>query len=44
VALSMVEVEYIAYFLSISKVMWLQKLLTGLFDLKLEATCILCDH
>jgi hypothetical protein len=23
---------------------WLQKLITGLFDLELEATCILCDN
>jgi hypothetical protein len=27
-----------------SEVVWLRKLLVGLFDLKLEATCIWCDN
>jgi hypothetical protein len=44
VALSTAEVEYIATCLASSEAVWLQKLLAGLFDLELEATCIWCDN
>jgi hypothetical protein len=44
VALSMAEVEYIAACSASSEAVWLQKLLAGLFDLELEATCIWCDN
>ena len=38
------EEEYIAMCLACSKDLWLQKLLLGLFDLELDATCIYCDN
>jgi hypothetical protein len=44
VALSMVEAEYIAACSTSSEVVWLRKLLAGLFDLEIEATCIWCDN
>ena len=44
VALSTAKAEYIATCSASSEAMWLQKLLAGLFDLKLEATCIWCDN
>jgi hypothetical protein len=44
VALSTSEVEYVAACATCREVVWLQKLLSGLFGLKLEATCILCDN
>ena len=40
VALSTVEAEYIVACSTCSKVVWLWKLLSGLFDLELDATCI----
>ena len=43
-ALSMTEVEYIATCSACSEAMWLQKLLSGLFDLELDATCIYCEN
>ena len=43
VALSTTEVEYIAACSTCSEVVWLRKLLLGLFDLKLDATSIYCD-
>jgi hypothetical protein len=43
VALSIAEAKYIAACSTSSEAVWLRKLLTGLFDLKLEATCIWCD-
>ena len=27
-----------------SEAMWLQKMLSGLFDLKMDSTCIYCDN
>ena len=42
-ALNMVEVEYIVACSACSEAVWLQKLLVGLFDLELDATCIFCD-
>jgi hypothetical protein len=44
VALSMVEVEYVAACAARKEVVWLQKLLSGLFDLKLEVPYIWCDN
>jgi hypothetical protein len=44
VALSMVEVEYVATCVACREAVWLRKLLSGLFGLKLEATCIWCDN
>jgi hypothetical protein len=44
VALSMAEAEYIAACSACSEAVWLRKLLTGLFDLELEETCIFCDN
>ena len=44
VALSTTEVEYIAACAASSEAVWLRKMLSGLFDLQLEATCIYCDN
>ena len=44
VALSTTEVEYIAACSACSEAVWLQKLLSGLFDLELDATCIYCGN
>jgi hypothetical protein len=44
VALSTSEAEYIATCLACSKVVWLPKLLSRLFDLELDVTCIYCDN
>jgi hypothetical protein len=44
VAFSMAEAEYITACLASSEALWLWKLLVGLFDLELEATCIWCDN
>jgi hypothetical protein len=44
VALSTTEAEYIAACSTSSEVVWLRKLLAGLFDLELEVTCIFCDN
>jgi hypothetical protein len=40
----MTDVEYIATCSAICEAIWIQKLLTGLFDLEMEATMILCDN
>jgi hypothetical protein len=44
VALSTTEAEYITVCAACSEVVWLRKLLSGLFDLQLEATWIYCDN
>jgi hypothetical protein len=44
VALSMAEAEYVAACATSREAVWLQKLLTGLFDIAMEVTCILCDN
>jgi hypothetical protein len=44
VALSMAKEEYITVCSTSCEVVWLQKLLAGLFDLKLEVNCICCDN
>jgi hypothetical protein len=40
----MTEAEYIAACFFSCEAVWLRKLLTGLFDLEMEATLILCDN
>jgi hypothetical protein len=44
IALSMAEAEYIVACSASCEAIWLRKLLTGLFDLEMEATAILCDN
>ena len=44
VALSTTEEEYIAACSASSEVVWLRKMLSGLFDLEMDATCIYCDN
>ena len=44
VALSTAEEEYVAYFWASYEAVWIRKLLSDLFDLQLEATCIFCDN
>jgi hypothetical protein len=44
IALSTVEEEYIVACSASCEAIWLQKLLTSLFDLEMEATMILCDN
>jgi hypothetical protein len=44
IALSTTETEYIAACSTSCESIWLRKLLTGLFDLEMEATVILCDN
>jgi hypothetical protein len=44
IVLSTVEAKYITAFSASCEAMCLQKLLTGLFDLEMEATVILCDN
>jgi hypothetical protein len=43
IALSTAEAEYIAACSASCEAIWLRKLLTGRFDLEMEATVILCD-
>ena len=44
VAVSTTEVEYKAAFFASCEAIWLQKLLSGLFNLELDTTVILCDN
>jgi hypothetical protein len=44
ISLSTMEVKYIVACSARCKSIWLRKLLTGLFDLEMEATMILCDN
>ena len=44
VALSTAEAEYVAACLASCEAVWLRKLLSNLFDLRLYATCIYCDN
>jgi transposase InsO family protein len=44
IALSTAEAEYIAACSVSCEAIWLRKLLTGLFDLEMRATVILCDN
>jgi hypothetical protein len=43
ISLSTAEAEYIAACSTSCETIWLRKLLTGLFDLEMEATMILCN-
>ena len=43
-ALSKSEVEYVTTCLASCEAVWLGKLLSDLFDLQLDATCIYCDN
>jgi hypothetical protein len=44
IALSTTKAEFIAACSASCEAIWLRKLLTGLFDLEMEATMILCDN
>jgi hypothetical protein len=44
ISLSTAEAEYIAACSTSCEAIWLRKLLTGLFDLKMRATMFLCDN
>ena len=44
VALSTAEAEYVASCSASCEEVWLRKLLSDLFDLYLDATCIYCDN
>ena len=44
VALNTIEAEYVAAYSASCEAVWLQKLLSNLFDLELKATCIFCDN
>ena len=43
-ALSIAKAEYAAACLASCEAVWLTKLLSDLFDLQLDATCIYCDN
>ena len=44
VSLSMAEAEYIATCSASCEAIWLRKLMSGLFDLEMDTTVILCDN
>jgi hypothetical protein len=44
ISLSTVEAKYIVACSTSCEAIWLRKLLTGLFDMDMEATVILCDN
>jgi hypothetical protein len=44
VALNTTEAEYMATCLACTEAVWLPKLLSGLFDIELDATSICCDN
>ena len=44
ISLSTAEAEYIVVCSASCEAIWLRMLLTGLFDLEMEATTILCDN
>ena len=44
VALSIAEAEYVAACSASCEAVWLWKLLSDLFDLQMDATCIHCDN
>ena len=43
-ALSTAEAEYVAACSASCEAVWLSKLLSDIFDLQLDATCIHCDN
>jgi formate-dependent nitrite reductase membrane component NrfD len=44
VALSTTKAKYVAAHEASCEAVWLQKLLIGLFNIAMKATCILCDN
>ena len=44
VSLSKAEAEYVVSCSASCEAIWLRKLLSNLFDLQLDATCIYCDN
>jgi hypothetical protein len=44
VSLSTIEAGYVVVCVACREAVWIQKMLFGLFGLKLEATCIWCDN
>ena len=44
VALSTTEAKYIAAWSASCEAIWLRKLMSGIFDLELDTTVILCDN
>ena len=44
VELSIAEAEYATAYLASCEAVWLRKILSDLFDLQLDATCILCEN
>ena len=44
VALSTAKADYVASCSSSCEIVWLRKLLSNMFDLQLDATCIYCDN
>jgi hypothetical protein len=44
ITFNMEEVKYIVACSASCEAIWIQKLLTGLFDLEMEETMILCDN
>ena len=44
IALSTAEAEYIAACFASCEAIWIQKLMSGLFDLEMDTTEILCDN
>ena len=43
-ALSIAKVEYVTAYSASCEAVWQRKLLSDLFDLQLDATCIYCDN
>ena len=43
-ALSIAEAEYVVACLASSKAVWLRNILSNLFHLQLDTTCIYCDN
>ena len=43
-ALSTSKAEYVAAFSASCEAKWLQKLLSDLFDMQIDVTCIFCDN
>ena len=44
VALSIAEAKYVTTFSASCEAVWLRKLLSNLFDLQFDATCIYCNN
>ena len=44
VALSTAEAEYLVAYSTSCEAIWLQKLMSGLFNLELDTTMIICDN